>query len=463
MGEFILELSGYAVSFAGKTILQDIDLRIPDRGMTVLMGPSGTGKSTLLRTLAGVNDASSALAVAGRAIYRGAELDAVDRPAIVLQKTRLMRSTLRENLVSELPERENLLLSQQRDLVCRMLDSANLHHLVGSLDHSVIDLSLADQRLVALLRTVVANPRMLLVDEPTAGIAPEQAENILAYLRDQATRRAVVTVLHNQQHARQLGGTAVLLAGGKIIELQPTADFLDAPQTALGRDFIRTGSCCAASPDVAETDLDEDYLRDLEKVIRRPDRSEPPLKLAAERAPVAERRTVRSDAFGPRNFLWLRKGQLAGTPRPGLVQELELDLAALRRVGISALVSLESEVPRIPVTILERFAIRGLHMPIADMGAPTFEEANILCETLWRLIDAGEAVALHCKAGLGRTGTMLVACLVWRGMSAVDALLEARRIEPRWVQSQLQVDFVLGFERFIAAKAVALSPASLLA
>src|SRR5690606_6730454 len=116
-------------------------------------------------------------------------------------------------------------------------------------------------------------------------IAPEQAERILAYLRDQATKRAVVTVLHNQQHARQLGGATVLLAGGKIIEVQPTADFLDAPQTALGRDFVRTGSCCAASPDVAVADLDEDYLRDLEKVIRRPDMNQPPFKPAAELTP----------------------------------------------------------------------------------------------------------------------------------------------------------------------------------
>lgn len=459
MDELILELSGYAVSFSGKTILKDIDLGIPERGMTVLMGPSGTGKSTLLRTLAGVNDVSSSLAVAGRAIYRGVTLGASDRPAIVLQKTRLMRSTLRENLVGELPERENLLLSQQRDLAVRMLESAGLNGLVDSLDRCVIDLSLGDQRLVAVLRTVATNPKMLFVDEPTAGITPLEADRVLAYLKDQATRRAVVTVLHNQQHARKLGGTTILLAGGRIVEIQPTIDFLDAPQTALGHNFVRTGSCCAASPGIDVADMDESYLRGLEDIIRRPEiTAQPPV-----RTPLVDGRKIRSDAFGPRNFLWLRKGQLAGTPRPGLIQELDLDLTALQRVGVSVLVSLESEVPRISPAILERFGIRGLHLPISDMDVPSLEDASQLCKTLCRLIDSGEAVALHCKAGLGRTGTMLVACLIWQGMSAENALAEARLVEPRWVQSQQQTEFVRKFEKFSAAKSAASSPSYLLA
>jgi atypical dual specificity phosphatase len=463
MGEIILDLSGYTVSFSGKTILKNIDLRIPDRGMTVLMGPSGTGKSTLLRTLAGVNDASSSIAVSGQSRYRGVELGLSDRPAIVMQKTRLMRATLRENLVSELPERESLLLSQQRDLAVRMLDSAGLSHLADSLDRCVIDVPVGDQRLVAILRTVAANPKMLLVDEPTAGIASEQAERILAYLAEQAKKRAVVTVLHNQQHARQLGGTTVLLAGGHVVEIQPTENFLKTPLTVLGRDFIRTGSCCAPSPDVASEDLDEEYLRDLEHIIRRTEtgRSEP----VEPSVPSAhtEGRAVRSDAFGPRGFLWLRKGQLAGTPRPGLIQDLELDLAALQRVGVSVLVSLESEVPRMPIPMLERFGIKGFYLPIPDMEAPSLEAAAVLCDAIARLVDAGEAVALHCKAGLGRTGTMLVACLVWKGMSAMDALAEARRIEPRWVQSQEQVEFVRQFEKFTMTTAAVSSPAYMLA
>jgi atypical dual specificity phosphatase len=161
------------------------------------------------------------------------------------------------------------------------------------------------------------------------------------------------------------------------------------------------------------------------------------------------KRRIKSDAFGPRNFLWLRKGQLAGTPRPGLMQDLVLDLEALKRVGVSVLVSLESEVDPIDPHELDVFGIKGMALPIKDMGSPSLDDAAALCAQIRQLIEKGESVAFHCKAGIGRTGTMLVANLIWEGVPALDALEYARKIEPRWVQSQDQVDFLERFEAFV--------------
>ena len=455
MDPCLLELRGYGVSFGDRVILKDIDLCLPDRGMTVLMGPSGTGKSTLLRTLAGCNDASGSMKVAGTALYRREPLGRVDRPAMVLQKPRLIRATLRENLIHELPERESLQLCQQRDLVARMLTSAGLEYLVEALDRCVIDLTAGEKRLVALLRTAAANPKMLFVDEPTVGVTEEEAEQILACLAREAKRRAVVTVLHNQQHARALGGNTVLLAGGSIIESRATEAFFSEPRTALGRDFVRTGSCCAPSPAADDRYLDEAWRGAPETAIAA---HEPPPVTAAQAS-----RQIRSDAFGPRNFLWLQQGRLAGTARPGLVLDLALDLASLQRVGISVLVSLESEVAPVSAEHLEPFGIRGLAFPIDDMKAPDLEDAANFCARISSLLDDGEAVALHCKAGLGRTGTMLAACLVWQGSTAADALARAREVEPRWVQSREQKDFLREFEKFVAVNPTGRAPASMLA
>lgn len=451
----LLELHGYGVSYGGKTVLRDVDLCIPERGMTVLMGPSGTGKSTLLRTLAGLNDASASLIVSGHARYRAEALGVLDRPAMLVQKPQLMRASLRENLVHELPERENLQLCQQRELAGRMLVSAGLAHLLESLDCCVMDLGLADQRLVALLRTIASNPPLLFVDEPTSGLGDEDAGRVLAFLEAEAGKRALVTILHNQKQARALGGATVLLAGGSVVESQPTETFFCKPATSLGRDFVRTGSCCAASPSTPKEDLDIEYLRDLEQVIAA-------TKPADQSAPQGVRK-IRSAGFGPRNFLWLREGEIAGTARPGLVLDLDLDLIALQRVGISVLVSLESEVAAVDAQSLGRFGITGLALPIQDMGVPSLEEADDLCSNITRLIGQGEAVALHCKAGLGRTGTMLVALLISEGMSAREALDVARNIEPRWVQSQEQAEFLLAYEKFVADKSAQQAPGYLLA
>ena len=61
----------------------------------------------------------------------------------------------------------------------------------------------------------------------------------------------------------------------------------------------------------------------------------------------------------------------------------------------------------------------------------------------------GASVAIHCRAGLGRTGTLLAAVLIYEGFAALDAIERVRRVQPRFVQSQSQAEFLERFERFI--------------
>jgi atypical dual specificity phosphatase len=89
--------------------------------------------------------------------------------------------------------------------------------------------------------------------------------------------------------------------------------------------------------------------------------------------------------------------------------------------------------------------------PIDDMGSPNIEDAKKLCYRISRLLQKDEVVAMHCKAGLGRTGTMLAAMLIWDGLSALEALESTRRIEPRWVQSDDQIVFLEEFENSVDA------------
>jgi atypical dual specificity phosphatase len=79
------------------------------------------------------------------------------------------------------------------------------------------------------------------------------------------------------------------------------------------------------------------------------------------------------------------------------------------------------------------------------MGAPSVTQAAGLCQQIDRKLQEGEVVAVHCRAGLGRTGTILATYLIWEGAEALSALEMVRRVEPRWVQSEEQVAFL---ERF---------------
>ena len=439
MNEALLSLREYGVAFGEKIILNGINLELPERGITVVMGPSGTGKSTLLRTLAGYNNASPSLRTWGEVDYAGMPLGQSELPALVAQKTKLMMASVRENIVNDMPERHTLNLQQQRDVAKRLLEKAGLDELVNNLDDNIVNYPLGVQRQLAIARTLAANPKLIFVDEPTTGLDESESQRLLNYLIQEAERRSIVVVVHNQKQAIKLGGQTALLAGGWIHEMQPTKDFFSKPELQATRDFVRTGSCSVPAPDTPDEHLDETEI-----VIETDQNNSVELQQKAARPKVPDAaKKYKSDAFGPRNFLWLRKGELAGTPRPGLLIDLDYDLVALQRVGVTVLVSLTTVA--VDTDALAKYGIKGIAFPIKDMGVPTIEAAMALCQQLATLAEEGEAIALHCKAGLGRTGTMLVAQLIWEGQTALDALHTARSIEPRWVQSEAQVEFLEEF------------------
>lgn len=421
----LLSLRKFGIAFGEKIILRSVDLDIPDTGCFALMGPAGTGKSTLLRTLCGINEAVANMRTWGEAIYAGDSLGDAERPALVAQNARLMLASILENIMYELPERQSLTISQQRDLARRLLAQAGLDDLIDELDSPVVELPLTTQRHLAIMRTAASRPRLLCIDEPTHGLSNEESNALLSYIKLLSERQAVLIVLHNQQEARQLEGQAALLAGGWIQESKSSSEFFSQPENSVTKEFIRNGNCTVPSPNSKPEDLDEftEYP------------TPPPM--------LEEASNYVSDSYGPRGFLWLKKGLLAGTPKPGVVVDEQYDLKALQRVNIKILVSLTED--RFEPELLQEYGIEGWWMPIIDMDAPKIDETIDMCQRVSQQMSQQNAVAYHCKAGLGRTGTMLASQLIWEGSTALDALEKVRRIEPRWVQSERQITFLEEF------------------
>lgn len=131
----------------------------------------------------------------------------------------------------------------------------------------------------------------------------------------------------------------------------------------------------------------------------------------------------------PRYLRWL-DGSLAGLPRPGFVEPLESDLQGLAALGVDGLVTLE-ETFTVDAGILAEFGIASRFFPIPDMRAPALPAARSLCAEVERLIAGRRKVAYHCRAGYGRTGTMLAAHLIGRGACALDAISRVRALAPR--------------------------------
>ncbi|MDH5424916.1 MAG: ATP-binding cassette domain-containing protein [Gammaproteobacteria bacterium] len=424
----VLRLKNFGASFGDKIILSDVNLNILERGVFVLLGPSGTGKSTLLRSIAGLNETNPSFRTWGNAYYLGKELGDENRPLLVSQSARLMMASIFDNVVHHLSERDNLTLKQQRDLAVRLLEQAGLSELNDALDDSVMSLTLAQQRHLAILRLTAASPKLLCLDEPTTGISDTEAAALLTYIKNESQRRAILIVLHNLEQAKSLSGHTALLAGGYIQEVQDTDNFINSPKSEHAKQWVKLGSCNVPSPDALAENLADDVT------------PPPPLPTIVQYAP--------SESFGPRGFLWLKRGLLAGTPLPGVFHDIEYDMQMLKKVGVTTLITLMTK----PVnqTVLDKFSVKSIWHSIKDMGAPDNEQAVTICREIDLAINNKEVVAVHCRAGMGRTGTILAAYLIWEGSPALLALDTVRNIEPRWVQSEEQVNFLESFAKYLA-------------
>lgn len=437
----LLSLRGFGVAFGDRIVLADVTFDVPRYGLVTLMGPAGSGKSTLLRTLAGLNDAHPALSTWGEATFRGAPLMNARRAEpgeqrvgleLVVQHAKFYTASIRENLVSELPDRASLDRSAQTVRIRELLNETGLRAITPRLDDDVCSLSTSLQRRLAIVRALVSNPAVLLVDEATAGLDEPDAIDVLALLRAEAHRRAVVFVTHNQRLARATEGTIVFLAGGRVLEVAPAGEFSSRARSPQAREFLQNGNCDVSGPNARPEHLD-------------PERPPPP---ALPDAALS----ARSRAGGPRGFFWVRPGRLGGVPRPGIIDTVDRDLEGLQRLGVTTLVTLEETVT-VPEEALGRFGITCFQFPIADMGVPTLAAGAALAAEIRRLLDIGEVVAVHCRAGLGRTGTTLAAQLVFDGETARKAIERVRRINPLCIQSQAQVRFLSELEAFFSQRA----------
>ncbi|MFO7568029.1 MAG: tyrosine-protein phosphatase [Enhygromyxa sp.] len=140
-------------------------------------------------------------------------------------------------------------------------------------------------------------------------------------------------------------------------------------------------------------------------------------------------------------FNWIIDGKLAGSGRPGLLAELDEDMAFLEEQGIRTIVTLTED----RVDDLDAFAgFEILHFPIPDMGFPTPRVAASICEQILAGM-ADKPVLLHCRAGLGRTGTVAACCLVALGEQPDRALARVRCVNPRYVQTRAQEQFISHF------------------
>lgn len=147
-----------------------------------------------------------------------------------------------------------------------------------------------------------------------------------------------------------------------------------------------------------------------------------------------------------RNFCYVIDGVLAGCAHPDSFGDLEQALHELHEQGIGALVSLD-EQGLAPHTVAE-FGLHYLHLPVPDFGVPTLEQVRQFVAFVDRERALGRAVAVHCRAGFGRTGTMIACYLVAAGHEPAQAIAIVRSRRPGSIETTDQERFVETFWQF---------------
>ncbi|MEB3224038.1 MAG: dual specificity protein phosphatase family protein [Candidatus Sericytochromatia bacterium] len=146
-------------------------------------------------------------------------------------------------------------------------------------------------------------------------------------------------------------------------------------------------------------------------------------------------------------FTWIVPNLLAGMACPGYFTALDADLDHLAGEGVRHIVTLTE----FPLEVPPGSAFDTHHVPVADMGAPVVDQVAQFCVLVDGAERARQAVAVHCLAGIGRTGTFLAGYLMWReGLTARQALTRVRSHRKEYVQSVEQEGFLEVWEAWLA-------------
>ncbi|HLW49067.1 MAG TPA: amino acid ABC transporter ATP-binding protein [bacterium] len=237
----MLTIDSVVKRYGARAVLNGISFRVMPGEVLVILGPSGGGKSTLLRCINGLEDFSSGrIVVDGLTVHpHGADIWEVrKRAGMIFQHFNLFpHLTARQNI--ELAPRVVLRLSpaESRERAEALLARVGLSDFGRQYPGQ---LSGGQQQRVAIARALAMQPKLMLFDEPTSALDPETVGEVLAVMKELATGgMTMIVVTHELNFAKEVGDRIMFMDAGVVVEEGPPGELLSRPQNPRTRQFIQ--------------------------------------------------------------------------------------------------------------------------------------------------------------------------------------------------------------------------------
>jgi phosphate transport system ATP-binding protein len=251
MDKFVI--TNFSLSYSdGVEALRNITLHIPEKAITVLFGPAGGGKSTLLRVINRLNDLADVKKMSGSVMMAESNSDMInilDSKLNLIALRRKIGMVFARPIVLPFSIRENLTYSLQlagirnktvlNEAVERSLKQAALWDEVNDrLDDPAIALSGGQQQRLCLARSLVLEPDVILLDEPTSGLDPISTTKVEATLEELKSKYTIVLVPHSIQQAARTADFAAFFLQGDLIETGLDKTLFTTPANKRTEDYV---------------------------------------------------------------------------------------------------------------------------------------------------------------------------------------------------------------------------------